>query len=322
MDLMTEDSMTAYFLGELPEGESRRLEEESLRNEDLFDQLHATEETLIDAYVLGEMTLERKTLFERNYLNTQRRRQAVELASALMQKYNTEVTNPAHPAPTTPISARWRRVVVANNLAWTSAFAAVILLVIAAGLWTMWRSQNASSLQANGPAATPAPQETPLTTAASPTETVSQNQSVSPAPTPATTVSPSLPRSPKNAPADSARTAPVFATFTLLPGGVRSESATGKILNLPSTVTILRLQLVLKENKFTGYRAELQTPEGATVLRQQQLKSTASGSHFTVVLDIPTRILESRHYVLVLYSAEKSKTDEPAAEYAFKVNKQ
>ena len=102
--MITENSINAYFLGELPDGESRRLEEESLRNEDLFDLLRATEETLIDAYVRGEMTLERKTLFEQNYLNTQRRRQAVELASALMQKYNREATNPAHAAATAPIS--------------------------------------------------------------------------------------------------------------------------------------------------------------------------------------------------------------------------
>ena len=318
--MITEYSITAYFLGELPDGESRRLEEESLRNEELFDQLHATEETLIDAYVRGEMTLERKTLFERNYLNTQRRRDTVELARALMQKYKAEETNPAR-ATAAPVPARWRGVLVANSVAWTLALAAVIVLVIAAGLWTMWRKENASSLQAKGPSATPAPQETTLTTAASPTETVSQGQSVSPAPTPATTVSPSLPRSPKHAPADSAQTSPVFATFTLLPGGVRSESATGKILNLPSAVTIMSLHLVLKEINFASYYAELQTPEGATVLRQEALNPTAAGSHFEVVLDIQTRILESRHYVLVLYGAGESRPGEPAAEYVFKVNK-
>ncbi len=319
--MITEYSITAYFLGELPDGESRRLEEESLRNEELFDQLHATEETLIDAYVRGEMTLERKTLFERNYLNTQRRRATVELASALLQKYQTEDTNSARATAVPPSSERWRNALVANSVAWTLALAAVIVLVIAAGLWTMWRKENASSLQAKGPSATPAPQETTLTTAASPTETVSQGQSVSPAPTPATTVSPSLPRSPKHAPADSAQTSPVFATFTLLPGGVRSESATGKILNLPSAVTIMRLHLVLKEINFASYYAELQTPEGATVLRQEALNPTAAGSHFEVVLDIQTRILESRHYVLVLYGAGESRPGEPAAEYVFKVNK-
>src|SRR3989454_3988020 len=235
MDLMTEDSLIAYFLGALSESESRRLEEESLRNEDLFDQLHLTEETLIDAYVRGEMTLERKTLFERNYLNTQRRRETVELVSALLQKYNTEGINSARETAAAPVPARWRGVLVANKVAWASALAAVILLIIAGGLWTMWRKENASSLQAKGPSATPAPLETPLTTAASPTVTVSQGQSVSPAPPPATTVSPSLPRSPKNEPTAPVQTSPVFATFTLSPGGVRSESATGKILDRKST---------------------------------------------------------------------------------------
>jgi hypothetical protein len=321
MDFMTEDSLIAYFLGALSESESRRLEEESLRNEDLFDQLHLTEESLIDAYVRDEMTLERRTSFERNYLNTQRRRETVALAKALIQKYNTAEVDSVRETAAAPVPAPWRGVLVANRVAWVSALAAVILLIIAAGLWTMWRRENAFSLQANGPGATPAPGATQSTTGASPTETVSQGQSVSPVPPPATTVSPSFP-SPKNAPADSAQTSPVFATFTLLPGSLRSENVTGQILNLPSTVTIARLQLVLKENHFTSYRAELQTPEGATVLRRPRLNSTASGSHFTVVLDIPMHTLESRHYVVVLYSAEKSKTDEPAAEYAFKVNKQ
>jgi len=85
---------------------------------------------------------------------------------------------------------------------------------------------------------------------------------------------------------------------------------------------MVRLQLVLKENHFASYRAELQTPEGATVFSKQTLKATTAGSQSVVVLEIPARTLESKHYVLVLYSVEKSKTDEPAAEYAFKVNKQ
>src|SRR5438128_5515289 len=127
MDLMTEDSLIAYFLGALSESESRRLEEESLRNEDLFDQLHLTEETLIDAYVRGEMTLERKKLFERNYLNTQRRRETVELVSALLQKYHTEDIKSARATAAPPSSKRWRNALVANSLAWTSALAAVIV---------------------------------------------------------------------------------------------------------------------------------------------------------------------------------------------------
>ena len=89
MGFMTEESRVAYFLGELSESESRRLEEESLRNEGLFDQLQSTEEALIDAYVRGEMTAESQTLFERNYLNTNRRREGVELATALRRKFNS-----------------------------------------------------------------------------------------------------------------------------------------------------------------------------------------------------------------------------------------
>ena len=83
----------------------------------------------------------------------------------------------------------------------------------------------------------------------------------------------------------------------------------------------MSLHLVLKEINFASYYAELQTPEGATVLRQEALNPTAAGSHFEVVLDIQTRILESRHYVLVLYGAGESRPGEPVAEYVFKVNK-
>jgi hypothetical protein len=318
MDLMTEDSMVAYFLGELSESESRRLEEESLRNEELFDQLHSKEEALIDAYVRGDMTSERKAQYELHYLNTERRRERVALADALMQKYNTEGIKPARATPPAPVSAY----IFAKNLAWPAAIAAVILLVVAIGLWAKWRSDKASSLQATGANATPTRQASPSTPVASPTATISEDSSTSPVPTPKAMLSPSLPLSPKNAPDVSAQTSPVFATFTLWPGSFRSESATGRLLNLPSATTMVRLHLVLKENQLASYRAELQTPEGATVFTKQRLKATTAGSQSVVILDMPARKLESRHYLLVLYNAEKLRTDVPSAEYVFKVAKQ
>jgi len=320
MDLMTEESMVAYFLGKLSENESRDIEEACLSNEELFSQLQSVEESLIDAYVLGQMPAENRALFDRNYLNTERRRETIALASALRKKYRPDSIASTSPTPAGPVSARWSSLAIGHRAAWASGIAAILLLVLAASLWALWSSEKTPSLQAGGARTNPEAASLP-SALPSPSSVVSLGSPAVPGISPATTASPSLSRFPEKAPGVISQPSPVFATFVLLPGGVRGGDA-GKVLNLSTATTSVRLQLILREKSALRYRAELQTPEGATVFRKGALAAKTDGSQSVVVVDLPVRSLESRHYVLVLFNADGPNPDEPAAEYAFKVNKQ
>jgi len=321
MKLMTEESMIAYFLGKLSESESQDIEEACLSNEELFSELQSVEESLIDAYVLRQMPAENRVLFERNYLNTERRREAIALASALRKKYHPESTASTSPITAGPVSARWSSLAIAHSAhrtAWVSGIAAILLLTLAATWWALWRSEKTPSLQAGVARTTPAPASLP-SALLSPSPFVSPGSPDS-GKSPGTTASPSLSPSPEKVPGVTSEPSPVFATFVLLPGGVRGGDS-GKTLNLSSATTTVRLQLVLREKSALRYRAELQTPEGATVFRKGGLAAKAEGSRSVVVLDLPVRTLESRHYVLLLFNAAGSNPDEQAAEYSFKVSK-
>ena len=78
--------MTRYLLGELPEPEAARFEDQYSADETLFEDLTAMEAELIDAYVHGELTPERRNRFETKYLASARQRQKVEDGMLLARK--------------------------------------------------------------------------------------------------------------------------------------------------------------------------------------------------------------------------------------------
>jgi hypothetical protein len=82
---VTDERGIAYLLGELPEEESERFEDEGFDQEDWLDQLSQVEEDLIEDYLRGDLTPERRRLFERNYLTTTARVERVRVAAALLR---------------------------------------------------------------------------------------------------------------------------------------------------------------------------------------------------------------------------------------------
>jgi hypothetical protein len=82
-DLNNEQLMVRYLLGELPESEVERLDEQSFTDDDFFRRLQTVENDLIDAYARGEMSPGEREQFERGFLTTPKRRERVAFAEAL-----------------------------------------------------------------------------------------------------------------------------------------------------------------------------------------------------------------------------------------------
>ncbi|HEX6737229.1 MAG TPA: hypothetical protein VF310_03045 [Vicinamibacteria bacterium] len=74
-----------YLLGRLPDEEQDRFEEESLMNDEGFEELVAAEDDLIDAYVAGRLTADDAQRFEARFLAAPARRERVAFARALRQ---------------------------------------------------------------------------------------------------------------------------------------------------------------------------------------------------------------------------------------------
>ena len=83
---MTDERTTAYLLDELPQNEAEQFEEQCFSQAEWPGvELEAAEEDLIQAYVKGELSPERRIRFEKNYLTTDARKERLLLARSFLQ---------------------------------------------------------------------------------------------------------------------------------------------------------------------------------------------------------------------------------------------
>lgn len=82
---ITEERIIAYLLGELSVEEAERFEDECFAGENWPGRLNLAEEDLIDEYLRGALTPERRLRFGENYLTTDARVERVRMAAALLR---------------------------------------------------------------------------------------------------------------------------------------------------------------------------------------------------------------------------------------------
>src|SRR5262249_62252492 len=84
MPEIDEKTMVAYLLGDLSE-EEQALAATRLFNEPHYQQLQIVEEELIEDYVRGELSEDKRDRFEKFFLAAPHRRERVEFARALLE---------------------------------------------------------------------------------------------------------------------------------------------------------------------------------------------------------------------------------------------
>lgn len=80
-----DEKLTAYLLGELPEGEQVELERHYLKDDDLFEQVEIVEDELILAYLLHQLPAERKHQFESVFLLPPERQEKYKNLKAILE---------------------------------------------------------------------------------------------------------------------------------------------------------------------------------------------------------------------------------------------
>src|SRR4029453_16539452 len=85
-----DDELVRYFLGELSDEDTERLDERSLADDDFAARLRLVEDDLVDAYAAGRLAGERLKRFESFYLASPRRREKTAFAKRLLETVDRE----------------------------------------------------------------------------------------------------------------------------------------------------------------------------------------------------------------------------------------
>jgi anti-sigma factor RsiW len=313
--------MIQYLLGELPETRQTHFEERLFTDSEFHAQLQIVEERLIDDYLRGRLSPERRERFRTHYLVSERRRQKVVFAQTLMQAI-AEL-----PAPARHESANWRQ----RLLAWRErpaaprlAFAGLALLILIGGAWLAIETSRPRARQARlqseaatlrqyeqSSQATSLPQSVPDVT--SPTVETTQ--------APASSISSARPSIHVPSPA-------VILTQTLKPGRVRDaetqpgESERPGLFSIPPGTRLIRLRLELGDAaKYPTYRVTLMKAEGQTISLPVNLRLKPGSDGRTMVVELPAGLLARGDYVLTLLGVAEGGEAEELGDFYFTVLK-
>lgn len=321
--LLNNDKLAKRFLlGDVSESERAQIEDRLLADEDFFQELLIVEDDLIDAYVRDELSASERGLFEQGYPTSPSRRARIEFAKTLLASVSGKPASvvpaviTAHERePARPVS--WWHTLFGGlfirrpAFGFTMAAVVALLVVVLGGLWVLTeRTRTPSAPQEaqvsppiNAPPMPVTPRETPSPQIAEAERPPSNSGKE-------TTELPTR-ETPK-------RTAPVVATFTLLPGALRGESGTRLVL--PAGTTEARLRLGMEGEAYKKYRATLWTPEGRQVW-SRGITNGSSPNSARLTLSLPANLLKNGDYVLSVSGANADGDWQSVADYSFRVVK-
>ena len=316
-----DEVMVRYLLGQLPEEDQLRLEEQFFTDDESYEQLLALEDELKYDYATGELAGSERERFKERFLVTPEDRKKLAFASALI---TTVAPQPeavvASEVTSTPSkdNSWWRSLATFLNLqnpVVRYSFAAAALIVVLGTVWLIAerfrtgapqemaeresQSQQQESAQRNGQTndapASGQDQPTP-----SPEQVVEQRQK-----------KPSIPDD------NSVRS---IATLLLTPGltrdgGEMRELVVGKASHVHLTLSLRR------NTGHPSYRAVLRTLEGAEVWSQSGLSARRAGARQAVVVQLRSTLLAGGDYELILQGAGPAGNYEDVDEYYFRIVK-
>jgi hypothetical protein len=124
-----------YLLDDLEEEEQEKIEERDASDDSFYLKLLATEDELIDSYVLGEISPEDRKKFEQAYLGNPHRRKKVEANELFLEL----VTNRPSPTPWyVHLVVFLQRTLVPQNLSFKPKYAAILLFGVLCGSLSGW----------------------------------------------------------------------------------------------------------------------------------------------------------------------------------------
>lgn len=308
-----------FFNGEMPEEERFEFEKEFAAKPELLEEMRTFEADLIEKYVRGWMNPAEKLKFEKNFLNTEKRRQKVEFSRLLIEEIRQENVSPI--TETESFWSKFGSLFLTPKIAMATAFSVLLLIF---GGWFLTRSfendkteivknRNTANTEISN-LETKVNVETNQVNANQNTNSNLENTSVnapvkSPTPTIQNSPEPNktpIRETPKIAPN------PVLGLFagTLRDGGEIKE------LNLPKNSGGAIFQLNLKIINYKIFRADVTDGNGKVVFRSGNLTPRKA----VLNLFVPAKNLQKGDYRINLYGKNSAGENESAADFQFRVN--
>jgi len=292
--------MMDYLLGQMSPEQRTEFEEQYLSNDDLFEELEAAENDMIDAYIRGELGATEQKQFETYYLSSPERRERVQFAKSLMN-YGSA------PRELTPGAGKLRSDATTAfggvpSPGMRLALAAVLVVAIAGFSWMAAANRKLrhqlETAQAEQADAQRQAQQLRQTVA---DLQAGQN--------PATLTDMPAPGS-------------IVLSLALAPDLVRNGNQQQSTLHLTAGISEVRLLLRHDHDGNLTYNAVLETAEGTQVWRRNSLASRPASNGSTVItVQISPSVLKRDDYILRLFRLTSNGKAEDVGAYSFRVLK-
>lgn len=266
--------MVQYLLGELPADERAEFEDVYLKDTDVFQELVALENEMIDEYILGELSEGQREKFERSFLANPSRRETVETARSLLA-YSAAAENAVSSIAIEPRRKR----LYGRGMAQLAT--AVIFLIMLGGIsWLILNNRRMASdlekLQRERSAAIQDKKALQQQLDSQRADLQQHDRTIE-----------QISQLPSG-------TVP----FTLGPGISRGDGEPTTLIIPPRAAYVL-LRVFLQDDSHSSYSFSIRTVEGDLVWRQSELEGTVKLGHSREVAAIvPSRLLKTGDYVL------------------------
>ncbi len=301
-----EQKLRRYLTGDLPEPEQLKIESDYLSNDEAFEQLREIENDLVDEYVCGELTVEERSLFEKNYLTTPLHRQRVLLSQSLIRAAEAERISDKNIVGVP--SASWLSALFSglklHQLAW--ALAAVFIALM--GGWFLMRPQPVNVTNPEIAKAEPPPIIIP---------SIPNLETQNPKPE---TIS---------SPKPETRNLKPVPTFVLTGAfniaetrGIKSSKRpadSAKTLALEKGIEKINLRMALEGEKYTKYQAEIRAVDSNKIFTVTTTSPPPSAKNIS--LTIPAMRLATADYILTLSGITPTGEREEINQYPFRVTR-
>jgi len=297
-DNSANEKLTRYLLGEMSEAEQMELEVSYFADPQMFAELCASRNNLIDSYVAGGLSPSLRGRFEAGIEKSWEMNERIRFAETLQEAIDARGASPVLRRHITALGSM--RAFAANHRR-TILAASALLMILGAG-WLVVRirhQQAAANNEEDGlQNSAPAP--------------FASNRGVSPSP-----------ESSVNGSAETSDTTatlkpnPVLAV-TLTPDVVRGASDATREILIPQSAIIVHLLLIVDRPQDLDYRGVLTTFEGARVFETGQLRAHANETRRAVELFVPANRLSDGDYVVRL-SGVTADNELSSANYYFRV---
>jgi len=122
---ISDETIRSFLLGKLTGGDQSHFEEQLFTDDDLAARVRLAELELCDEYASKRVSHQEQQIFRERFLLTLDRKQALEVSTALGDRFRTKTTEHS-------LIQRIRNLINLNQAVWRYGFAALILLIVLA----------------------------------------------------------------------------------------------------------------------------------------------------------------------------------------------